>query len=168
MGLLFPSPGDLLDPGIEPACPASLALAGRFFTTEPPGKPLVWGRWLHYYYFLWKTTGMQKKREFILSEGKSEDFTKRIQSKLALEEWIITIMTQIYWGPNWIMGFPGGSAGKESACNAGDLGLIPGWEDPLEKWKTTHFSILAKRIHNPLGRRVRHNWVILAFRRGKV
>ena len=24
------------------------------------------------------------------------------------------------------MGFPGGSAGKESACNVGDLGLIPG------------------------------------------
>ena len=24
------------------------------------------------------------------------------------------------------MGFPGGSAGKESACNAGDLDLIPG------------------------------------------
>ena len=24
------------------------------------------------------------------------------------------------------MGFPGGSGGKESACNAGDLGLIPG------------------------------------------
>ena len=24
------------------------------------------------------------------------------------------------------MGFPGGSAGKESTCNAGDLGLIPG------------------------------------------
>ena len=24
------------------------------------------------------------------------------------------------------MGFPGGSAGKESACNEGDLGLIPG------------------------------------------
>ena len=24
------------------------------------------------------------------------------------------------------MGFPGGSAGKESACNAGDLGSIPG------------------------------------------
>ena len=24
------------------------------------------------------------------------------------------------------MGFPGGSAGKESICNAGDLGLIPG------------------------------------------
>ena len=25
-----------------------------------------------------------------------------------------------------LRGFPGGSAGKESACNAGDLGLIPG------------------------------------------
>ena len=25
-----------------------------------------------------------------------------------------------------IVGFPGSSAGKESACNAGDLGLIPG------------------------------------------
>ena len=24
------------------------------------------------------------------------------------------------------MGFPGGSEGKESACNTGDLGLIPG------------------------------------------
>ena len=25
-----------------------------------------------------------------------------------------------------MLGFPGSSAGKESACNAGDLGLIPG------------------------------------------
>ena len=25
------------------------------------------------------------------------------------------------------LGFPCGSAGKESACNTGDLGLIPGW-----------------------------------------
>ena len=25
------------------------------------------------------------------------------------------------------MGFPGGSDGKVSACNAGDPGLIPGW-----------------------------------------
>ena len=35
-GLPFPSPGDLHDPGIESASPV---LAGRFFTTEPPGKP---------------------------------------------------------------------------------------------------------------------------------
>ena len=44
------------------------------------------------------------------------------------------------------MGFPGGSAGKESTCNAGDLGFIPGWEDPLEKGTATHSSILAWRI----------------------
>ena len=35
-GLSFPSLGDLPDPGIEHAPPA---LAGIFFTTEPPGKP---------------------------------------------------------------------------------------------------------------------------------
>ena len=38
-GLPFPSPGDLLEPGIEPASPTSPALAGRPFTAEPPGKP---------------------------------------------------------------------------------------------------------------------------------
>ena len=30
------------------------------------------------------------------------------------------------WGLGEMVGFPGGSDGKESACNAGDLGLIPG------------------------------------------
>ena len=84
------------------------------------------------------------------------------------------------------MGFPDSSAGRESACNAGDPGSIPGsgrspgegigyplqyswaspavqlvknppamretwvwsvgWEDPLEKGKATHSSILAWRI----------------------
>ena len=38
-GLPFPLPGDLLDPGVELMSPAAPALAGGFFTTEPPGKP---------------------------------------------------------------------------------------------------------------------------------
>ena len=38
-GLPFPPPGDLPNPGSEPMSPASSALAGVFFTTEPPGKP---------------------------------------------------------------------------------------------------------------------------------
>ena len=38
-GLPFPPPGGLSDPGIEPGSPASPALAGRFSTTEPAGKP---------------------------------------------------------------------------------------------------------------------------------
>ena len=85
-----------------------------------------------------------------------------------------------------VKGFPHSSVGKESACNAGDPGSIPGlgrspgerihyplqyfwaslmdqlvnnlpamqetwvqsldWEDPLEKGKATHSSILAWRI----------------------
>ena len=36
--------------------------------------------------------------------------------------------------------------GKESTCNAEDLSLIPGWEDPLEEGLATHSSILAWRI----------------------
>ena len=87
---------------------------------------------------------------------------------------------------NALCGFPDSSAGKESACNAGDSGSIPGlgrsagegigyphqyswaslvaqlvknppamretpvpflgWEDPLEKGKATHSSVLAWRI----------------------
>ena len=87
--------------------------------------------------------------------------------------------------PMCFLGFPGNSAGKESACNAGDPGSIPGsgrsagegigyplqyswaslvaqlvknpaamretwvrslgWEDPLEKGKATHSTILAWR-----------------------
>ena len=45
-----------------------------------------------------------------------------------------------------ILGFPGGLDSKESACNAGDKGLILGWEDALEKGMATHSSILAWRI----------------------
>ena len=43
------------------------------------------------------------------------------------------------------LGFPCGSAGKESACHAGDLGQSLGWEDPLERGKVTHSGILAGR-----------------------
>ena len=42
--------------------------------------------------------------------------------------------------------FPGGSDGKESACNAGDWVRSLGLEDPLEKGMATHPSILACEI----------------------
>ena len=35
-GFPFPTPGDLLNPGTEPVCPAFSALLGGFFATEPP------------------------------------------------------------------------------------------------------------------------------------
>ena len=43
-------------------------------------------------------------------------------------------------------GFPCGSPDKESVCNEGDWVQSLGWEDPLEKGKATHSSILAWRI----------------------
>ena len=45
--LLFTTPEDLPDPGIEPVTPVSPALTGEFFTTEPPGKHFQW----HFCYF---------------------------------------------------------------------------------------------------------------------
>ena len=53
---------------------------------------------------------------------------------------IFTLILQ----PDW--SFSDGSAGKESACNAGDTGdagSTPGWEDPLKEEIATHSSILA-------------------------
>ena len=40
-GLPLQTPGDLPERCIEPGSPASPSLAGGFFTTESPGKPLV-------------------------------------------------------------------------------------------------------------------------------
>lgn len=46
-----------------------------------------------------------------------------------------------------IAGFLGGSVVKDpSICKAGDMGLIPGGQDPLEREMVTHFSILAWEI----------------------
>ena len=39
-----------------------------------------------------------------------------------------------------------GSDSKQSVCNVGDMGSIPGWEDLLEKGMATHSSILTWRI----------------------
>ena len=44
------------------------------------------------------------------------------------------------------MGFLGGSAGKESACNQETWVRSLGQEDPLEKGMATHSSMLAWKI----------------------
>ena len=128
------------------------------------------------------------------------------------EELIFMYILSQFWGfqlgqAKGDMGFPCGSAGKESACSAGDLGLIPGswrsagegigyslqyswaslvaqlvknppamwetwvralgWEDPLEKGKATHSSILSWRIpwtiQSMESQRIRHDWVTFTF-----
>ena len=47
-------------------------------------------------------------------------------------------------------GFSCDSAGKESACNAGDLGYIPRLVRSLEKGKAIHSSVLAWRIQSTI------------------
>ena len=66
-----------------------------------------------------------------------------------------------------MMGYPGGSEGKESACSARDLSLIPGLGRSAANLKmATHSSILAWKIpwmEEPSGlqsigsQRVRHS-----------
>ena len=56
-------------------------------------------------------------------------------------EWVLILALCAVIPP--IMGFPGGSAGKESACDAGDLGLIPGLGRCPEKQTATHSNILT-------------------------
>ena len=58
-----------------------------------------------------------------------------------------------------VLGFPCGSAGKESTCNAGDLGLIPGLGRCPGEGKGFQYSGLENsmdsRVH---GVAVRHDW----------
>ena len=63
-----------------------------------------------------------------------------------MEDFDLDLSCTIYCTISCILGFPGGSDGKEYACSAGDRVLIPGSEDPLEKRITAHSSIPAWRI----------------------
>ena len=62
-------------------------------------------------------------------------------------------------------GFPDGSVGKESTCNAGDPVQFLGREDPLKKGNAPHSSILAWRIPRTVYsmglQRVGHDWATL-------
>ena len=51
-----------------------------------------------------------------------------------------------FWPFSLSLGFPGGSVVENLPANAGDTGLVPGWEDPLKEVMATHSSILAWRI----------------------
>ena len=70
---------------------------------------------------------------------------------------------------NPLKGFLYGSADKESAFNAEDLGLIQvlDWEDRLEKGKAAHSSILAWRISRTLqslgSQRIEHDQATFTF-----
>ena len=72
---------------------------------------------------------------------------------------------------SYFMGFPCGSDGKESACNVGDLGSIPGLGRPPGDTATSPSRILAwripwrgepSRLHSIGFQRVGHDWATFA------
>ena len=67
--------------------------------------------------------------------------------RLQFDSWVRKSPWRRHWLPTPVfLGFPVGSAGKESACNVGDLGSIPGLVRSLEKQTAAYSSILAWRI----------------------
>ena len=74
--------------------------------------------------------------------------------------------------PSVFLGFPGGTDGKESACQAGSWVLSLCQEDPMEKGMATHSSILAWRtpweeepgwLQSMGPHRVEYHWGINTF-----
>jgi len=62
--LSFPTPGDHPNPGTKPEFLASPALAGRFFTTLPPGKP---NKSTTFQFFKFFKKEREVRREWILT-----------------------------------------------------------------------------------------------------
>ena len=98
-GLLVPSPGDLPDPGIE------LGSTGR-----SPGERIGYS--------------LQYSWAFLVAQ--------LVKNLPAMQEtWFDSWVGKIPWRRDRLptpvfLGFPCGSTGKESTCNVGDLGSIPG------------------------------------------
>ena len=62
-----------------------------------------------------------------------------------------------------LLGFPWGSVGKESDCNEEDLVQSLDWEDPLEKVKAAHSSILVlENSMNCIVREMAKRWTRLS------
>ena len=82
------------------------------------------------------------------------------------EEW------HFFWHVLWALGFPGGSYVKESACNAGDPGLIPEWGrspgeghgHPLQYsyWRIP-WTEEADGLQSLGSQRVRYDWMTNTF-----
>ena len=101
-GQPFPSPGDLPNPGIKPRSPA---LQGDYLPSQLPGKP--------------KNTGVGN-----LSLLQGNFLTQESTQGLLHCRHIFYQLS--YFMISCVKGFPGSSAGKQSAYNAGDPSSIPG------------------------------------------
>ena len=119
-GLHFLLQGNLPNSGIKSASPASPALAGGFFTTEPPGKP--W-RWLALFFLACLLKKKKKK--------KREIFNKENYFSILITRKILMTKTGKY---KLSIGF------SQFAC--GWSGKICAFED-----KITCYVILGKWLH---------------------
>ena len=93
-----PPPGDLPNPGIDPKSPVSPALQENSLPLSHQGS---------------KSTILQYKYPS--------------HKRCGFDSWVRKIPWRSDMLPTAVfLGFPGGSTGKESTCNAGDLDSIPG------------------------------------------
>ena len=82
-----------------------------------------------------------------LSDRRGERRRKENLKQQNFNPFISGLELYSFWlKPHFLKGFPGGSNGQESACNAGDPGSIPGWGRSPEREMAAHSSILAWRI----------------------
>ena len=123
-GLPFPPPRDIPNPEIKSASLASPALAGRFFTTSATWEALCSSvlqsserpRAMHFPMDEFHKQDRKKPHQDTRDDTHLYNIWKHIKTELL-------IFRDTY---KYNMGFTGSSAGKESTCNAGDLGSIPG------------------------------------------
>ena len=143
-GFPCPPPGDLSDPGIEPVASALQAdsLLGRH-----------WGIPYSCHLFLIFSTSVRS-------------FLSLIVFTLA---WNDPLVSPVFLKRSTVLGFPGSSDGKESACNTGDLGSILGLggspgEDPTPGFLPGEFHGQRSLVgYSPWSCRVGHNWAVLFF-----
>ena len=106
-GLLFPTPGDLPDPGIEPMSPVSPALAGDFFTHWVTGETLV----LVNYRNLFQFYGLPR-----WCRGKELTCQCRRCERCRFNPWVEKIPWRRKWQPPPVF-LPGKSQGQRSLAN---------------------------------------------------
>ena len=141
----FPSPGDLPDPGIEPATLVFATIAGRFFTTESPGKPSFTP--IALCTFLWPNTHPTLNAP---PTAQSTFPQNQIQkpawhSRPSIKGVVICTLLSLSLG-----GFPSGSVVKNPPANAGDAGSIP--ESGRSPGEGNSNSLQYSCLGNPIDR----------------
>ena len=83
-GVPFPTPGHLPGPGLEPMSLVSPALAGGFFTTEPPGQPSLVVQWIKIHLPMKETQEM-----WVRSLGQEDPLEKEMATCSSILAWKI-------------------------------------------------------------------------------